>query len=81
LIDAWRITASERFPLNFEEAFDRAEKAAQAAARAAARLAAAARALTRAAAEGDIGRLRKAGERLNEEADTARQEAVNACSA
>jgi hypothetical protein len=67
--------------LNFEEAFDQAEKAAQAAARAAGRLAAAARALARAAAEGDIGRLRRAGDRLNEEADTTRQEAVNACTA
>jgi hypothetical protein len=67
--------------LNFEEAFDEVETAAQAAARAAGRLAAAARALARAAAEGDIGHIRKAGEKLSEEAATARQEASNACAA
>jgi hypothetical protein len=42
---------------------------------------AAARALTRAAAEGDIGRLRRAGQKLSEEADAARREAANACAA
>jgi hypothetical protein len=67
--------------VNFEEAFAQAEKAALAAVRAASRLSAAARALAKAAAEGDIGRLRRAGERLSEEADSARQEAANACAA
>ncbi len=76
-----RITESERVLLNFEEAFDQAEKSALVAVRAAVRLAAAARALARAAAEGDIGRIRKTGEKLSEEADTARQEAANACAA
>jgi hypothetical protein len=67
--------------VNFEEAFAQAEKAALAAVRAASRLSAAARALAKAASEGDIGRLRRAGERLSEEAEAARQEAANACAA
>jgi hypothetical protein len=67
--------------LNFEEAFDQAEKAAQAAQRAAQRLASAAKALAKAAAEGDIGRIRRAGDKLSEEAETARHEAANASAA
>jgi hypothetical protein len=67
--------------VNFEEAFAQAERAAQAATLAASRLVTAARALARAAAEGDIGRLRRAGERLSEEAEAARGEAANACAA
>jgi hypothetical protein len=67
--------------LNFEEAFDNAEKVARAAENAARRLAGAARALAKAATEGDIGRIRRASERLAQEADIARQASGNACAA
>jgi hypothetical protein len=67
--------------VNFEEAFAQAERAAQAATDAATRLVRAAKALAKAAAEGDIGRFRKASERLSEEAYAARNEAANACAA
>jgi hypothetical protein len=67
--------------LNFEEAFDQAEKSALVAAQAATRLRASARALANAAAEGDIARIRNLGERLSQEAESARQEAANASTA
>ena len=67
--------------MNLEEEFDRTEKLAHAAIRATGRLAAAARALAKAAAEGDIARIRRGGERLSQEAEGARQEAVNASAA
>jgi hypothetical protein len=69
----------ERFPLNFEDAFEEVERAAQAAVRAGGRLAAAAKALAKAAREGDIRGIQKARDGLSSEADTARQEAANAC--
>jgi len=67
--------------LKFEEAFEQAEKAARVAELAARRLVAAARALAKAASDGDIGRIRRASEKLSQEADTARQEAASACTA
>jgi hypothetical protein len=67
--------------LKFEEAFEQAEKAARVAELAARRLVTAARALAKAASDGDIGRIRKAGEKLSQEADTARQDVANACTA
>jgi len=67
--------------LSFEEAFEQAENAARTAELAARRLVAAARALAKAASDGDIGRIRRASERLSQEADTARQDAANACAA
>jgi hypothetical protein len=67
--------------LEFEEAFELTEKAAKAAEMAARRLVAAARALGKAASDGDLGRIRKASEKLSQEADTAMQDAANACSA
>jgi hypothetical protein len=66
--------------LKLEEAFEQAEKAAKAAELAARRLVASARALAKAASDGDIGRIRRASEKLSQDADTARQDAGNACS-
>lgn len=67
--------------LKFEEAFEESAKAAWAAEVAARRLASAARALAKSASDGDIGRIRRASEKLSQEADTARQEAATACAA
>jgi hypothetical protein len=67
--------------VNLEEEFDRTERVAHAAVRAASRLAAAARALAKAAAEGDIGRIRRGRDRLSQEAESALQEAANASAA
>jgi len=67
--------------LKFEEAFEQAEKAARVAELSARRLVTAARALAKAASDGDIGRIRRASEKLSQEADTARQEAASACTA
>jgi hypothetical protein len=67
--------------VTFEEACQQAEQAARSAEQAARRLVTAARALVKAASDGDIGRIRKAGEKLSQEADMANQEAAKAGSA
>jgi hypothetical protein len=67
--------------VKFEEACEQAEKAAQAAQQAARRLVAAANALAKAGADGDIGRIRRASDKLSQEAETARHDAADACAA
>ena len=64
--------------MKFEEACEQSEKAAQAAEQAARRLVTAARSLAKAAADGDVSRIRRASERLSQEADAARQGALDA---
>jgi hypothetical protein len=68
-------------PVTFEQAFSDTERAANAAVRAANRLLAAAKQMQKAAQEGDISRLRRTTESLDNAAVVARQEVSNAVGA
>jgi hypothetical protein len=67
--------------VSFEQGFGDVERAAAAAERAAKSLAAAAKAMVRAAQEGNIGAISRNAQRLNDAAQAAAQETVNAGSA
>ena len=64
--------------MTFEQGFAEAERAAGAALKVAGALTAASKQMEKAAAEGDLGKIRKAAERMAALADSMRQEAINA---